>query len=68
ALPAKYREVVVLCDFQELTYAEAAAALDCAVGTVCSRLHRGHAILLERLRTLGNAETTWRDVAVRCLS
>jgi RNA polymerase sigma-70 factor (ECF subfamily) len=67
-LPAKYREVVVLCDFQELSYAEAAAVLDCAVGTVCSRLHRGHALLLERLRAFGKADVPWRDAVVRCLT
>jgi RNA polymerase sigma-70 factor (ECF subfamily) len=68
ALPAKYREVVVLCDFQELSYAEAAAALDCALGTVCSRLHRGHALLLERLRTLHPSNAPLRDVAMRVLA
>jgi hypothetical protein len=36
ALPARYREVIVLCDFQELSYAEAALALDCPAGTVNS--------------------------------
>jgi len=65
ALPAKYREVVVLCDFQELSYAEAAQILDCAVGTICSRLHRGHALLLERLRVMN---TTPTPQAVRCLT
>ena len=40
-LPVAYREAVVLCDLQELTYADAAAALGCALGTVRSRLHRG---------------------------
>lgn len=55
ALPPHYREVVVLCDFQELSYAEAALVLNCAVGTVSSRLHRGHALLLERLRAMGSA-------------
>jgi RNA polymerase sigma-70 factor, ECF subfamily len=50
ALPARYREVIVLCDFQEMSYAEAALALDCPVGTVNSRLHRGHALLLKKLR------------------
>jgi RNA polymerase sigma-70 factor (ECF subfamily) len=49
ALPTRYREVVVLCDFQEMSYAEAALALDCPVGTVNSRLHRGHALLLKKL-------------------
>ena len=50
ALPAHYREVVALCELQELSYAEAAAALDCAVGTVRSRLHRARAMLAQKLR------------------
>jgi RNA polymerase sigma-70 factor (ECF subfamily) len=49
ALPAGYREAVVLCDLHELTYADAARALGCAVGTVRSRLHRARALLSERL-------------------
>jgi RNA polymerase sigma-70 factor (ECF subfamily) len=49
ALPVRYREAVVLFDLQELTYADAAAALSCAVGTVRSRLHRGRALLARRL-------------------
>jgi RNA polymerase sigma-70 factor (ECF subfamily) len=51
ALPANYREAVVLCDLEEMDYREAAQALGCAVGTVRSRLHRGRALLLEKLRT-----------------
>jgi RNA polymerase sigma-70 factor, ECF subfamily len=50
ALPVRYREVVVLCDFQEMSRVEAALALDCPVGTVNSRLNRGHALLLKKLR------------------
>jgi RNA polymerase sigma-70 factor, ECF subfamily len=49
ALPAGYREVVVLCDLHELSYTDAAKALGCAVGTVRSRLHRARALLSERL-------------------
>jgi RNA polymerase sigma-70 factor (ECF subfamily) len=49
ALPLRYREVVVLCDLQELSYAEAAEALGCAVGTIRSRLHRARAMLASRL-------------------
>ena len=37
-LPMRYREAVVLCDLQEMTYVDAAAALECPVGTVRSRL------------------------------
>ena len=48
-LPVRYRETIVLCDLQELSYADAAHALGCAVGTVRSRLHRGRALLARRL-------------------
>lgn len=48
-LPAHYREAVVLCDLEELDYAEAAEVLGCAVGTVRSRLHRARALLAERV-------------------
>jgi RNA polymerase sigma-70 factor (ECF subfamily) len=50
-LPLHYREAVVLCDLQGLSYEEAAAALGCAVGTVRSRLHRGREQLATRLRS-----------------
>ena len=49
SLPLRYREVVVLCDLQELSYAAAADALACAVGTVRSRLHRGRQLLAMKL-------------------
>jgi RNA polymerase sigma factor (sigma-70 family) len=44
-LPVEYREVLVFCDLQEWTYAATAAVLDCPIGTVRSRLHRGRALL-----------------------
>ena len=50
ALPLHYREVVVLCELEELSYGEAAALLGCPVGTVRSRLHRARALLKQRLR------------------
>ena len=49
-LPENYREVVVLCELEEMSYEEAAAALGCPVGTVRSRLHRARTMLLEKLR------------------
>lgn len=50
ALPERYREVVVLCDLQEMSYVEASEVLSCAVGTVRSRLHRARGLLIEKLR------------------
>jgi RNA polymerase sigma-70 factor (ECF subfamily) len=49
-LPVRYREIVVLCDLEELSYADAAAVVGCAIGTVRSRLHRGRTMLAARLR------------------
>jgi RNA polymerase sigma-70 factor, ECF subfamily len=49
ALPLRYREVVVLCDLEEKTYEAAAVALECAVGTVRSRLHRARELLGRKL-------------------
>jgi len=67
ALPIVYREAIVLCDLQELSYQEAAAAAECAIGTVRSRLHRGRAMLTaamreydERTGTRESAETAQR--------
>ena len=51
SLPVRYREVVVLCDLQELSYSDAATSLGCAVGTVRSRLHRARALLASKLST-----------------
>lgn len=56
ALPERYREVVVLCDLQELSYAETAEVLECAVGTVRSRLHRARALLISKLGTAAEDE------------
>lgn len=49
SLPPVYREVVVLCDLQDASYEDAAAALDCPVGTVRSRLNRGRGLLAQKL-------------------
>lgn len=60
-LPVVYREVVALCDLEELDYAEAAQVLGVPIGTVRSRLHRARALLMERwLSDRGN------PAAVRC--
>lgn len=55
-LPPKYREVVVLCELQEVSYVETAEILGCAIGTVRSRLHRARALLVSKLRPAQNLE------------
>jgi RNA polymerase sigma-70 factor (ECF subfamily) len=52
ALPSEYREAVALCDLEELSYEEAAERMECPVGTVRSRLHRGRVLLLAQLELL----------------
>ncbi len=51
SLPPGYREVVVLCDLQEMEYADAAAIIGCPIGTVRSRLHRARSLLATKLAT-----------------
>jgi RNA polymerase sigma-70 factor (ECF subfamily) len=51
-LPAEFREAVVLCELEELSYEEAAHAAGCPIGTIRSRLHRGRALLLAKLEML----------------
>jgi len=51
-LPPEFREAVVLCELEEMSYDEAARSLHCPVGTIRSRLHRGRALLLAKLEML----------------
>ena len=48
-LPEPYREAVVLCDLEELSYQEAADLLECSPGTVASRLNRARSMLKKKL-------------------
>ena len=62
ALPAHYREVVLLCYLHELSYAEAAEVIGCELGTVRSRLHRARALLAEKLDAMKAADAPQRNV------
>ena len=61
-LPESFRSVVLLVDVEELTYEEAAATLDCPVGTIRSRLSRArkalYAALEEHARRTGYLKET----------
>ncbi len=64
-IPLHHQEVILLCDVQEMTYKEIAAALEIPIGTVMSRLHRGRELLRAALARSGNglvlAGTATRD-------
>jgi RNA polymerase sigma-70 factor, ECF subfamily len=49
SLSHNFRDVVVLVDIGEFTYADAAQILDIPIGTVMSRLHRGRRQLKQQL-------------------
>jgi RNA polymerase sigma-70 factor, ECF subfamily len=51
-LPAEFREAVVMCELEEMSYEEAARMTGCPIGTIRSRLHRGRALLLAKLEML----------------
>jgi RNA polymerase sigma-70 factor (ECF subfamily) len=65
-LPARYREVIVLCDLQDVSYADAAQALGCAIGTVRSRLHRARHLLADKLQRGLACVDTARRPAIKC--
>jgi RNA polymerase sigma-70 factor, ECF subfamily len=48
-VPHDFRDVVVLVDVGDFTYADAAQILDIPIGTVMSRLHRGRRILKQAM-------------------
>jgi RNA polymerase sigma-70 factor (ECF subfamily) len=58
AVPHDFRDVVVLVDIGDFSYADAAQILEIPIGTVMSRLHRGRRILKREL-----AEQAVRSVA-----
>jgi RNA polymerase sigma-70 factor, ECF subfamily len=65
-LPPRYREVVVLCDLQDVSYADAALAVGCAVGTVRSRLHRARQLLTQKMQRARACAMTPARATVRC--
>lgn len=57
SLPPKLRLPVLLRYFDDLSYGEMAEALNCSMGTVASRLHKGHKLLAEKLAKLRSSAT-----------
>ena len=58
-LPVPFREAVILCDLQELSYQDAASVAGCAIGTVRSRLHRGRQLLAAQMRGERHVMRAW---------
>ena len=67
-LPLHYREVVALCDLQEMSYEDAARSIGCAVGTIRSRLHRAHALLIQKLRGANETSSGVSRNSMRCFT
>jgi RNA polymerase sigma-70 factor, ECF subfamily len=56
-LPVQFREIILLREYEELSYQEIAGILDCPAGTVMSRLGRART----KLRALLSATLEWSD-------
>lgn len=62
SLPPKLRLPILLRHFDQLSYGQMAAVLQCSAGTVASRLSRGHRLLAEKLARLrGSAQRVAED-------
>jgi RNA polymerase sigma-70 factor (ECF subfamily) len=64
-LSTKHREILVLRDYQDLTYVEIAAVLGIPKGTVMSRLHAARCSLRRRMRELDGPDSPFQDPAPR---
>ncbi len=64
SIPADFRVAVVLCDVEGFSYKEIAEILECPVGTVMSRLHRGRRLLHKELLEFAKSQGIVRDVEV----
>lgn len=56
-LPPRYREVIVLCELNGVTYDDAATIVGCPIGTIRSRLSRGRRLLAARCRAAESPAT-----------
>ena len=66
-LPVHYREAIVLCELNSLSYEEAAAIIGCPIGTIRSRLSRAREMLIDRCRlSMGLTKVT--EVWKPCLT
>ena len=66
SLPRRYREVIVLCDLQDVSYNDASVAMGCAVGTIRSRLHRARHLLSQKMGCAMASEEDHERQSVRC--
>jgi RNA polymerase sigma-70 factor (ECF subfamily) len=61
AIPADFRVAVVLCDVEGFSYKEIAEIIECPVGTVMSRLHRGRRLLHKELQDYARSQGILKD-------
>ncbi len=64
-IPPHHQEVILLCDVEDMTYKEIAAALDVPIGTVMSRLHRGRELFRIELDAAAPGRRPWAREAGR---
>jgi RNA polymerase sigma-70 factor (ECF subfamily) len=68
-LPVEFREIILLREYEDLSYQEIASVLDCPVGTVMSRLGRARAklrtLLTAPLKRVGSSEARGTRCRVR---
>jgi RNA polymerase sigma-70 factor, ECF subfamily len=59
-LPLEFREIILLREYEELSYEDIAAMLQCPLGTVMSRLARARSRLRDLLVATATASSTTR--------
>jgi len=67
-LPAHYRETLLLCEVEEMSYGEIAEILSIPIGTVMSRLARARKVVRQSLRSESTDRQSIESVSMRCLN
>jgi RNA polymerase sigma-70 factor (ECF subfamily) len=65
-LPPRYRELIVMCDLHEMSYADAAAVTRISTAAVRSRLHRGRQLLRRQMERIAGPQPLASISTERC--
>ena len=68
SLPNDYRRAILMCDVEQRSYQEIAETMQCAIGTVRSRIHRARVMLRKYLETGATQVRPRRSLATKTLS
>lgn len=67
-LPQEFRSAIILCDMEGMSYEEVSVRLNCSIGTVRSRIHRGRKLLRRALAFPATPQTARKRTPITVFS